>query len=59
MTDVERVINIREKEVEQANEKMEDFNIELRQIEQQKLAFRKEMDLTETELRQKLAVVDE
>jgi len=26
---------------------MEDLNIELRQIEQQKLAFRKEMDTTE------------
>ncbi len=34
MVDVQRVIDLREREVRIANEKTEDMNIELRQIEQ-------------------------
>ena len=38
---------------------MEDMNIELKSIEQQKVAFRKDMEATERELRQKLKAVED
>lgn len=58
-SDIQRVVDTRDREVMGANERMEDLNIELRQIEQQKIAFRQEMQQTEVELRQKLATVEE
>jgi hypothetical protein len=50
---------VRQKEIVAAQEKIEDSNIELRQIEQQRISFRKEMDQTEAELRVKLGEVEE
>lgn len=58
VSDVLRVVEMREKEIQLGDEKMEDMNIELRQIESQKIAFRKEMQHTEVELRQKLEDVE-
>ena len=52
--DIDRVNDAREKEQLAASEKIEDLNVELRQIEIQKQAFRKEMLQTEQELRGKL-----
>lgn len=57
--DKNRIIELREREISQSNERMEDLNIELRQIEHQKINFRQEMQQTELELRAKLDVVEE
>lgn len=51
MQDVEKVESMRAKEIQDHFDRVEELNIELRQIEYQKLTFRKEMEKTEKELR--------
>jgi len=43
--DVQRVISLREKEISAAQEKQDDMSMEIRQIEQQRVTFRKEMQV--------------
>ena len=54
ISDEERVRNKAHKEKQEAVEKAEEFEIELKQIEVSRQDFRREMNQTELELRRKL-----
>ena len=47
-----------EKDADEAQDKIEELNLELKQIEVAKLEFRHEMELTEKELKAKLRDVE-
>ncbi len=49
--EMQRVADLRVKEVRKAEEKMEDLAMEVEQIEKQKIAFRREIQQVEHELK--------
>ncbi len=49
--EMQRVADLRVKEVRRAEEKMEDLAMEVEQIEKQKIAFRREIQQVEHELK--------
>ena len=49
--EMQRVADLRVKEVRKAEEKMEDLAMEVEQIEKQKIAFRREIQQLEHELK--------
>lgn len=57
-TEIDRVFKLQEKDADDAQDKIEELNLELKQIEVSKLEFRHEMELTEKELKGKLRDIE-
>ena len=59
LQDIDKVTAICFKEVQAHEDRIAEMNIEVRQIENQKISFRREMEQTELELRNKLSAVED
>ncbi len=59
LQDIDKVAAICFKEVQAHEDRIAEMNIEVRQIENQKISFRREMEQTELELRSKLSAVED